>query len=625
MRKVICDIECDSLSPTVVHCVVCKDVDTGEVFSFREPSKDPVPFQTFAKNVTLWIGHNFISFDGPALKRLLDVGLCLSSQVVDTLVVCRLLNYGQEGGNSLEAWGERLGLPKVKFQDWTKFSEEMLAYCERDVEVNYRLYKRLLPYLNSEKWKLPIQIEHDTAVLTNDLTKNGFCYNITISNTLRNLLQEKLIGIRKTFSIIFPTRSKLLKEITPKVTKGGTISAVDFRWLKEDDKPIDLSPYSEGAPFSRFEWVEFNPSSNQQCIDRLWEFGWKPTSKTDGHIDALRDKETPKEKLEHFAHYGWKLDEENLNTLPDTAPEGAKLLKEWILLSSRLRTLEQWEKFYNEETGRIHGTFHHIGSWTHRMAHSDPNMANIPAHIGRDGKVAYLGKEFRELWTVEPGFVLVGTDADGIQLRVLAHYLDDERFTEALVKGDKKNGTDVHSLNQKALGHICIGREPAKTFIYAWLLGAGLAKTAEIFGCTHPEAKQARDNFVSYYPGLKVLKSVQIPRDAQRGYFEGFDGRRVLCSSEHLMLAGYLQNGEAIVMKEATRIWQPKLRRERIPYWLDNFVHDEWVTKVPDERELADYVGRVQSDAIREAGENFKLRCPMKGNYRVGYNWFEIH
>jgi DNA polymerase-1 len=216
---------------------------------------------------------------------------------------------------------------------------------------------------------------------------------------------------------------------------------------------------------------------------------------------------------------------------------------------------------------------------------------------------------------------LVGVDAEGIQLRVLAHYMNDESFTFAVTSGNKDDGTDPHTLNKIAFGDPCRARADAKTFIYAWLLGAGVGKVAQILGCSGRDAKIAVEDFVAFYPGLKDLKEGLIPSDAGRGYFEGFDGRLVRIvgedqsSKEHFCLAGYLQNGEVVTMKRAKQIWYPRLVSEGIPFKLVNFVHDEWQTEVPD-RATAEYVATVQKESIRLAGEQLNLRCPMSGSLR---------
>lgn len=123
--------------------------------------------------------------------------------------------------------------------------------------------------------------------------------------------------------------------------------------------------------------------------------------------------------------------------------------------------------------------------------------------------------------------------------------------------------------------------------IYALLLGAGVGKIAQILDCTYDEAEAIRDRFINNIPGLRDLKENVIPRDAKRGFFYGVDGRKVWCDSEHLMLAGYLQNGESLIMKYAMHRWITQLRRMGIPFWLVNWIHDEWQTEtLADQQEI---------------------------------------
>src|SRR5690606_7272614 len=125
--------------------------------------------------------------------------------------------------------------------------------------------------------------------------------------------------------------------------------------------------------------------------------------------------------------------------------------------------------------------------------------------------------EMRSLWRARKGHRLVGTDADGLQLRIFAHYVNDEELIDALVRGTKEEESDNHSVHQRKLGDNANSRDAAKTFIYAWLLGAGTGKVAEILECSAREAKESVNNFISSYPGLAELKRTQIPRDAERG------------------------------------------------------------------------------------------------------------
>ena len=272
------------------------------------------------------------------------------------------------------------------------------------------------------------------------------------------------------------------------------------------------------------------------------------------------------------------------------------------------------------------------------MSHDRPNMGNIPKFDEKQPEKTPYSDKMRRLWRAGEGRYLVGVDAEGIQLRILAHYINDERFTTSLISGRKEDGTDPHSLNRRALGRVCKSRDDAKTFIYAWLLGAGIEQVSFILGCNQAEARESNENFIKFYPGLQYLREEVIPRDASRGYFEGLDGRYVKIygrdydERKHYALAGYLQNGEAVVMKHAVGLWYPKLTAEKVPFWWVNFVHDEWQTETIRDMEVAEYVARTQADSIREVGVLLGVRCPLAGSIlnshgkiAIGDNWMETH
>lgn len=620
---VVVDTETEQIvNPQKLWVIVCTEVETEKVHVFRnlhDPSgrMDRERFATFAQKVSGWIGHNIIGFDWDVLDRLAGVAIP-RDKVMDTLVISRLLNAGVPGGHSLEAIGERLGYHKISFSDFSQYSKEMEEYCIRDTLVTLKFFKSIEQYLYSSQWKDSLRLEHEIAFICQEMKANGFHFNFKEAQKLYQEISAKVETLSNILGSSFLPKTSLVREITPKVTKHGTISKVDFRWTD------DLTPYQAGCPLSLIEWVPFNPGSPKQVVERLNEAGWSPYEKTKGHI--LAERECNHERLAHYAVYGWKVSEENLKTLPKDAPEAARKLVEWLTLNNRRVVLETWFKAYDEASQRIHGTFTPIGAWTHRMSHSNPNMANIPAG---DNLYAH---EMRALWGVPKGKLLVGVDADGIQLRVLAHYMNDPEFTKALVDGKKEDGTDAHTLNMQALGPVCKDRDTAKTFIYAWLLGAGTAKVAQILNCKNNEAKEAVTSFLNRITGLKYLKEEVIPRDANRGYFIGLDGRAVICDSEHLMLAGYLQNGESIIMKRANVLWRNRLLKEKIPFKQVDFVHDEWQTEVPDDLELATYIAKIQADSIRQVGEDLKLNCPMAGSIlnqhkqiAIGANWSITH
>lgn len=338
-----------------------------------------------------------------------------------------------------------------------------------------------------------------------------------------------------------------------------------------------------------------------------------------------------KDKKTHYDRYGWTVDEENLATLPSYAPESAKKLTQWLTLEGRRKLLTEWINHCRED-GRIHGKFWPIGAWTGRMSHSEPNQANIPSifqgtpiNAVEDIKVKY-DSDLRALWTVkDPDTWLVGTDAEGIQLRLLAHYMKSQAYVDAICIGDKALKTDIHNMNMKALGPICKSRDDAKTFIYAFLLGASIPKVADILKCSTKDASNAIDNFLVALPELKRLKELKIPYDASKGYFTGLDGRKVPCDSTHLMLAGYLQNGEACVMKHANIKWRTEAKKLGLKFKQVDFVHDEWQTEIQGTYEEAELLGKLQCEALEWVGKDLNLFCPLAGTTVIGKNWRDTH
>lgn len=612
----------------------------GNVRVFKNVHEDPGPFLEYAKNISLWIGHNFLSYDYHiVLKPLLHLLIPLSS-ILDTLVVSRLLNTNIEGGHSIEAWAHRLGgMSKVgaEITDWSVPTELMEQRCINDTLVNLRLYNRFLRYLDNPNWVESIKTEHEIAELCLILHDTGFPFKKEEAQELKDKLLKRLNDLDEELKAAFPPVPKVIKVLTPRSTKFGTINRTDFRWYDNDD----LSAFTVDAPFSLIEWEEFNPGSTKQIIERLNAAGWKPTEKTKGHSELLKQlsrsrgrvSDEDKERLKRFKEFGWTISDENLQTLPDTAPPSSKFLVERLLLSSRVSDLEEWINLAKPAKSgwKIHGQFNHIGAWTHRMSHSKPNTANtpIPQHKDDPSRLDVISDaintEMRTFWYAPKGFRMIGTDADGIQMRIFAHYVNDSRLTEALIKGDKKNETDIHSVHKRALGPACKGRNPAKTFIYAWLLGAGVAKIAQILECSISEAREAIDRFIEFYPGLQELKKSKIPKDALRGYFEGLDKRLVVCDNEHLMLGGYLQNGESIIMKRANILWRREADKLKLPYWQINFVHDEWQTLTPDNDEISEQVALLQREAIVAQGIELNLNCPLAANSKMGYSWMDTH
>lgn len=572
--RVVLDIECNALeNPTEIWCICVHDIDTGEKHEFIHGTFQA--FQRQSQSYKQIIGHNLIAYDLVAIDRVLGIKLD-PRLALDTLILSHLFHYAIPGGHSLEAWGERLKHAKIglTITDWSSYHRDMLLRCRNDVALNVKLYEFLRKKLDRKEFYQAIKVEHEAAIICADMRCNGFKFDYDRALELDTELRTRLTALEAELQEAFPPKIK----ITELKTK------------------------------TKVEHIPFNPASPSQIVERLNEAGWKPTNRT-------------------ATGKSFKVDETNLATLPDEAPRAAHRLVEYLLLIARVRTLKQWFDAYDKRTRRIHGITRSLGTYTHRASHTNPNTGNIAAEksIKYQGKylkdlATELGGKFRSFWIAPEDKVLVGTDAEGIQLRMFGHYINDRKFIEAVCSGKKEDKTDPHSLNARILG--CT-RDSAKTFIFAFLLGMGDRKAGEILGLDTEGGRKKKQIFVESYPGLVRLKQNTIPKDAKRGYMQAIDGRLIACDSEHHMMAVYLQSSEAILMKHANVLWRHWLDKEKIWYKQVAWCHDEWVTEV--NKEEAEYIGKLQSRAIKETGERFKLNCPMSGEYKIGKNWLQAH
>lgn len=653
MRILISDIETEGLH-NCEKLWLCggKDLSTGEISRFDNCHEDPVAKAEAIKwyeSADLIVGHNFMSFDGPQLNRLLKPRLIDPRKIIDTIIISRLHDYsiaipkGASKPHSLQAWGIRLGKHKGDFHEFDKFSDEMVEYWYGDIEVTHALYEHFSPIIWDNDWKLSLRTEHDVQAELVRTQYYGFQFDKNKAEFLLNSIQQKKKILEDQFQADFPPKMTEVNRIKYRLKKDGTEMAT-----VTNAKSKYALTTRDGDELVCHEWVEFNPGSTKDRIDVLWDAGWNPVDKTDTAKDFARtkvgdpwkksvpsmDKEFYENKKAYLSKYGFTCSEANLSTLPEDAPAGAKALAQWLTLDGRRSSLVEWIGQCHGDS-RIHGQILNIGAWTGRCAHKAPNTANIasPFHDEVKSAVDEVKKQYdehlRACWTVPSGSWLVGTDADGIQLRVLADYLwrhfDADQYAQAIMTGKKEDETDIHNINKKALDVPDGTRAMAKTFIYAWLLGAGVAKTGQILKVNMKEAQDARTRFEMSIDGLYNLKNRLIPYVAEQGYFTGYDGRKVKVPNAHKALAGILQNGEACLMKHTLLRWHDVARKEGINFKMVGFIHDEYQVEVIGTKEEAERLGQIQVECMLETGRELGFKIPTPGSYDVGKNWAETH
>lgn len=641
------DIETDGLLDTVtkVHCINILDRETGEIERYHDdtsilPRRGSLDEGLVRlANAREIAGQNIIKYDLPVLRKVYPgVPFRPGQNVIDTKVCSAVIwtdladhdfaalrkgklppefqKQGLVGSHSLKAWGYRLGDYKGDFDPkdyghtWATvpFSQDMSDYGAQDCVVTLKLLERIEAKGYSQEC---LDLEHRVAAIIFRQQQRGFAFDVQAAEALTAKLQRRLAELEVELQAVFPPWQKSTGIFIP----------------KRDDKKRG---YKKGEPIERFKEAVFNPASRDNIADRLIALrGWKPAAFTDGGKPQV--------------------DETILSALP--WPE-AKLLAEYLMVEKRLGQVaagkEAWLKHAVKDAlgvHRIHGDVNTNGAVTGRMTHMKPNVAQTPA-CG-----APYGEECRSLYVASPGLVLVGCDAEGLELRCLAHYMaryDGGAYVETVVNGKKEDGTDVHSVNMRAAGLNI--RDSAKTFCYALIYGAGDFKLGTIvyddftdsqkgrFLCKYKTltdrkraltnlGKARRARLMDGLPALgKLVEDVKAAVKA-RGHLRGLDGRLLHVRGEHSALNTLLQSAGALVMKKAIVLWNDNvaapIRSLGGVVELVGTIHDE--IQVETEEQYATEVGQGAADCIRRAGEAFKFRCPLAGSFSSGRTWAETH
>lgn len=497
------------------------------------------------------VGHNLIGYDMPVLERLWGVSVA-SERIIDTLVLSRLFDPSKSGGHSLRNWGNELGFPKGEHDDWSQLSQEMVNYCIQDVKVTEAVHRKLKEEMREFSAE-SIKLEHKVQCIVQQQERNGWVLDQALARELCATFKEKMNEIEEELQKKFPP-------------------IVHQRWSEKTGKRLK-------------DKVEvFNVGSRQQIAKRLSELGVV--------FSKVTDKGNP------------IVDEAVLDTID--LPE-AKAVSEYLMLQKRYAQVNSWLEHVKDD-GRVHGRVISNGAVTGRMTHQSPNMAQVPASYSP------YGHECRSCWTVPSGKKLVGFDASGLELRMLAHYMDDKEFTNVLLT------EDIHTRNQMAAGLET--RPQAKTFIYAFLYGAGDAKIGTIVGGSSHDGAQLKQRFLRNTPALESLRE-RVGRAAARGYLTGLDGRLLRVRSEHAALNTLLQAAGAIVMKKALVILDDYAKQWKIDYKFIGNIHDEVQAEVAEAQ--AEKYGWLAVECLKAAGLEFNLRCPLDGEYKVGTTWAETH
>lgn len=591
MITLVFDTEATGLLDTnpSLHCVQIGDADGEDSVLYGDKEFCDFPLAdgiARLRGADVLISHNGLAFDVPLLTRFYP-NLFDGKELLDTLVMGRLA-YPEEKNQSLAGWGNRLNCPKSEFiGDYAIWTEDFAKYARVDIVVGRALYHAVK---HVRDWGFACDVEHEVHKLLLSQTANGFPFNLERATILEAELRGQLAEVEAKLGKVFPPKTKE-RRFTPKVNSPKL-------------------GYVKGVEHVKTWEVPFDAGSRQHVAERLQDLGWKP---------------------KHFGKDGVAtVDEKILATL--RYPE-AKLIIERFKISKKLGMLSDgangWLKLAQKDRHgvyRIHGRVNGNGAMTGRMTHSKPNLAQVDKD-----------PEMRGLFTARPGWKLVGCDAEGIEARMLAHYIgrfDGGVLADRLVNGDKSKGTDVHSANLAALRPLgLMTRDGAKTVLYALIYGAGNAKLGAVIKADAREHGGKSPAIPPTELGILARKALDksmvgieklTAEVSSRKSFKGLDGRILTPRGTHSALNTLLQGAAALCMKLALLRFHKKWGESMGKDWaLVANVHDELECEAKPE--IAEALGQAIADAIRDVGESLKLRCPLAGAYAVGNNWQEVH
>lgn len=627
MKRAFLDTEANGLLDelTTMHCAVVLDVDTLEEHLFTPDNIDALCL--FLEQYDQLIGHNIIGYDLPALRKLYDWEY--AGESIDTLLISRTQRPNRLSPpkcyappHSVEAYGIRFGVPKQEHEDWTQYTPAMLERCRQDVRIQKRIYEFLLEEGKGEGWESAHKLNAKLFYHLQRQEEYGFAIDRDHFHNCIRLLDHWIARIDKALAPKLPLVVEILETKKdgeygwvkkPYLKSGGYAESVIRHFSNDGEYNFETCPVT--GPFSRIAFRPVDLNSNKETKEFLLSQGWEPK---EWNVNDAGKQTSPKlSKIDPFDGIQSSL---------------GRLVAKRVQCRHRRSQIEGWLEAVRPD-GRIGAKVGGIAT-TGRLKHAV--IVNVP------NADSFFGKYMRKGFVAKQGWVLVGTDSKGNQMRQLAARMRDPEFTKAVLYGTKENGDDLHSLNQKRSG--VANRTLAKNFFYGCILfGAGDRKTAKILGSSVEEAGRKKAEYFREMPLLRQFLDREIAAwrktaqcwynkkfnrmEYKNGYIKGLDGRPILVEFEKDILVYYLQGDEAVHMSAAYCLAHKYFEKVGYKYKEDwgmvIYMHDEFVCECKPE--IADHIAELSRLAIKNAGKWFKIPVEHEGDSKIGHSWYDVH
>lgn len=282
IKILLADCETDGLDYTKMHCTSCKLLGSSSLIRFTDMNA----FEDYIEDTKpdKWVFHNGLNFDVHVINELTGVEVNYDD-VIDTAVVSKLVNYSKFRTHSLKELGQHLGVHKGDYTGgWDTYTEEMGDYCDKDVVVLEAIFNMYEKEIFDPKWEEAMSVEHEMAYLCYKMQKSGFGFDVPEAKLLLSEINKEKKELEDSFKAAFGSKLVETKRIKYRTKADGSLYSNVIKALAEYPKTL-----VEGDELICYDYKEFNAASPRDRIDALWDAGWSPHEKTQGHLKKLKE------------------------------------------------------------------------------------------------------------------------------------------------------------------------------------------------------------------------------------------------------------------------------------------------------------------------------------------------
>ena len=615
MKQAVFDIETNGLFQecTKIWLLVIQDFDTKEIYVYGPEDKPIDEGVEHLQKYDAIVGHNIMMFDIPVIERFYPD--FVRPKLIDTHIISKCQKYTRfNNRHSLEMYGEKFGLKKVKYDNWEEYEPEMRRRCIIDVKLNTGVYN----YLRKELYKFPekqrknlvkyIRAEHDMSDFCAEACNRGWDFDEEKARVFLEELKTEMVGLEADIEPQMGFKVDWLDK-EPREAKyrksDGNLDHISCKYFEVDGETAHNDIEIVKGKYQRCKFIKRFLSSQKDVKNFLNTLNWQPDEWNYVKSNGKLKKTSP------------KLSESSLEKLGQIGVD----ISRYNSLTSRYAVVKTWLQ-KDLVNGKIHPDVFVIGTPSFRSTHK--KIVNLPSR-------GEFGEKNRELFTIhDPDWELVGVDSKSNQHRGLCFLLGDEDYTKEVVSEDshaKNRGRLDSFLDPETFqGSDDERRSIAKAFFYAYIFGAGNVKVANMITegrNRNPKlGAMIKEEFTKSIPNLKKLKDKLGNFHASHGYIVGPHGIKIYSKSNHTLLCYLLQAVEKASMAYALQSWIEKLITYEIAYRPLIVYHDEVVLAV--EKKNKDKAMELGLEAFHDGPKRMGINF-MEGEALSGRTWYDVH